>query len=366
MFLIMSLLFLNTKSKEFMRGNVFTKNFLMSAIIALFVSDAYAQGTSTSTTAENFNNVGGSGAAFQKVWAGARSAGMAGGFSALSNDIYSIYWNPAGIARTQGISAGAAYTSWFGNINYNFIGAIVPISEKFRAGISLTVMDYGNLRASTLENDANRGNFNANDLAFGVTIAGAMTERFSFGATVKYLRNAILDMSADGIGFDAGSLYQTDFYKMKISLALTNLGPDRSFSGNSLSILASQDRLNTTNEDLDARLATSGFPLPLNFKIGLATDVFQGEMDDQQLNVAFDFTESTDGPQRYNLGAEYVYSSIVAIRAGYAFNHDQLGLGLGAGYKYKSDDFLGNIDYAFNTSRNFGGIHTVSIVATFP
>ncbi|HEY6172673.1 MAG TPA: PorV/PorQ family protein [Candidatus Kapabacteria bacterium] len=348
-----------------MIGNVFTKKFMLSAMLILTSAGAYAQ-SSLSTTAEDFNNVGGSGAAFQKVWAGARSAGMAGGFSALANDVYSIYWNPAGIARTKGISTGAAYTSWYGNINYNFIGAVVPLSEKFRAGVSLVVMDYGNLRATTLEYDANRGNFNANDMSFGVTIAGAMTERFSFGATVKYLRNAILDMSADGVGFDAGSLYQTDFYKMKISLALTNLGPDRSFSGNSLAILATQDRLNTTNEKLDATLATSGFPLPLNFKIGLATDVFQGEMQDQQLNVAFDFTESTDGPQRYNLGAEYVYNNIVALRAGYAFNHDQLGLGIGAGYKFKSDDFLGDIDYAYNTSNNFGGIHTVSIIATFP
>lgn len=349
-----------------MIGNVLKKHFYISAILVLFAVSSYSQGTSTGTTAENFNNVGGSGAAFQKVWAGARSAGMAGGFSALANDVYSIYWNPAGIAQTKGISAGAAFTSWYGNISYNYIGAVVPISEKFRAGMSLVVMDYGNLKAATLKNDANRGNFNANDLAFGITIAGAMTERFSFGATAKYLRNAILDLSADGIGFDAGSLYQTDFYKMKISLALSNLGPDRSFSGNSLSILATQSELNTTNDELDARLATSAFPLPLNFKIGLATDVFQGEMQDQQLNVAFDFTESTDGPQRYNIGAEYVYSSIVALRAGYAFNHDQLGLGLGAGYKYKSDDFIGNIDYAFNTSRNFGGIHTVSILAVFP
>jgi hypothetical protein len=353
------------RNKGFMKGKVIFSLMLAFVFLGLTGRTLYAQ-SSLSTTSENFNNVGGGGAAFMKVWAGARSAGMAGAYSALSNDIYSIYWNPAGIANVKGISAGAAYTSWYGDIRYNFIATVLPLSEKFRAGLSLTLMDYGNLRATTLEFDANRGNFNANDLAFGATIAAALTDRFSFGATVKYLRNAILDMSADGIGFDAGSHYQTDFYKLKISLALTNLGPDRSFSGNSLSILASQDRLNTTNEKLDATLATTSFPLPLNFKIGLATDVFQGEMQDQQLNLAFDFTETTDGPQRYNLGAEYVYNSLVSLRAGYAFNHDQLGLGLGAGYKFKSDDFIGNIDYAYNTSKNFSGIHTVSIIANFP
>jgi hypothetical protein len=335
-------------------------------VVLLAGSAAFAQSNTGSTTADNFNNVGASGTGFQKLWVGARSAGMAGGFSALTDDVYSIFWNPAGIARIKGISVGASYTSWFANINNNFIAAVLPLSEKYRAAVSLTVLDYGNLRTATLDKDYNAGTFNANDLAFGVTIAGALTDRFSFGATVKYLRNAILDMSADGIAFDAGSLYQTDFYKMKISLALSNLGPNRNFSGNSLSILATDSRLNTTNQQLNATLATSSYPLPLSFRMGVGTDVFQGKMENQKLNVAFDFTQNTDGPQRYNFGGEYIYNDIVSLRAGYAFNHDQLGLGVGAGYKFQSDDFIGSIDYAYNSTKDFGAIHTVSIIATFP
>jgi hypothetical protein len=331
----------------------------------------YGQGTSTNTTAENFTNVGASGAGFQKLWVGARSAAMAGGFSALADDVTALYWNPAGIARLQGISAMASYTRWHSDITHNFVGAVLPVSEKYRMGVGLTVVDYGSLRSAAIQpgasnRDANAGTFNANDLSFGVSIAGALTDRFSFGATVKYLRNAILDLSADGLAFDAGSLYQTDFYKLKISLALTNLGGERNFQGNSLSILARNEQLNTTALPLDARLVTSDFPLPLSFRIGVGTDIFQGEDPDQKLNLDLDFSANSDGPERYNAGAEYVWNDIVAFRAGYAFNHDQMGLGVGAGFKYKSEDFLGQIDYAFNTTKDLGDIHVVSITANFP
>lgn len=351
------------------KGKVLCRGIAFAALLAGGV--VFAQGTATNTTAENFNNTGASGAGFQKIWVGARSAAMAGGFSALADDISALYWNPAGIARLQGISAMATYTRWHSGITHNFVGAVLPISERYRMGFSLTVLDYGSLRSASLtpgasNRDANAGTFNANDLSLGVSIAGALTDRFAFGATVKYLRNAILDLSADGLAFDAGSLYQTDFYKMKISLALTNLGSERNFQGNSLSILARNEQLNTTAQLLDARLVTSDFPLPLSFRIGIGTDIFQGEDPDQKLNVGLDFSANSDGPERYNLGGEYIWNDIVAFRAGYAFNHDQMGLGVGAGFKYKSEDFLGQIDYGFNMTKDLGDIHVISIAANFP
>lgn len=334
--------------------------------ITLFWSVASAQtGTTTQTTSSDFNNVGSSGSLFQKIGVGARAAGMGGAFSALADDITALYWNPAGIARLKGVNASATYTAYFAGINHNFIGAVLPISERYRFGISLIVLDNGALRKSTIQKDINAGTFNANDLSLGLTLAGAMTDRFSFGATIKYIRSSILDLSADGIGFDAGSLYQTDFYNLKISLALSNLGSDRNFQGNSLSIVAKDNTLNNSARGSDALLVTSPFSIPLAFRIGLGTDVFQGVMEDQKLNVAFDFAAHSDGPETYNVGGEYIWNDIIALRAGYGFNQDQLGLGLGAGFKYKTEDFLGTIDYGINTTKNFGLIHRISVSAAF-
>jgi hypothetical protein len=334
----------------------------MSAGMLTGSTSGYAQ----STTAENFNNEGSAGSTFQKIWVGARASGMGGAYSALADDISSLYWNPAGIAKLNGTNVGASYTRWFAGITHNFVGATMPISEKYRVGVSLTVVDYGAMERSTLEKDYNAGTFNANDLSLGVTIAGALTERFSFGGTIKYIRNAILDLSADGIAFDAGSHYQTDFYNTKISLALSNLGPERSFQGNSLSLLVENGAgVNQVSRPLDTRLATNPFPIPLSFRIGAATDVFQNTVEDQQLNLALDFAAHSDGPETFNVGAEYLWNNLLALRAGYAFNQDQLGLGAGVGFRYKSEDFNGNIDYSLNTTASLGTIHRISIAAMF-
>jgi hypothetical protein len=351
---------LRNKTQHLVKGGLFALT--VSAVTLMAGSTSYAQ----STTAEDFNNEGSSGGTFQKIWVGARAAGMGGAYSALADDITALYWNPAGIAKMNATNVGASYTRWFADITHNFVGATMPISDKYRIGVSLTVVDYGAMERSTLEKDYNAGTFNANDLALGVTVAGALTERFSFGGTVKYVRNAILDLSADGIAFDAGSLYQTDFYNTKISLALSNLGPERSFQGNSLSLLVENGGgVNQVGRPLDTRLATNPFPIPLSFRIGAATDVFQNTVEDQNLNVAFDFAAHSDGPETFNIGAEYLWNNLLALRAGYAFNQDQLGLGAGVGFRYKSEDFNGNIDYSLNTTQSLGSIHRISIAAMF-
>ncbi len=335
------------------------------AIVIFAAGNARSQGTAQSTAAANFTNAGSSGSVFTKLWIGARASGMAGAYSALTDDVSSLYWNPAGIASLPGINVGASTMLWFGNVTENFIGVTLPVSDKYRAGFSLTLVDYGNLSQATIQQPANSGIFNANDLSFGATIAGALTDRFSFGATAKYLRSSILDLSASGFAFDAGSEYKTDFYHSRISMDLANLGPDRNFSGNSLDFIANNPNINAVRDSLSGSLNTGSFSLPLIFRIGLATDVLQGTVENQKLNMDFDFSTHSDGPEQYNLGAEYVWNDMASLRAGYAFNQDELGFGIGAGFHYKSEDFSGVIDYSFNTTKNLGGIHQITISANF-
>jgi hypothetical protein len=355
--------------KKIMKGIPMIRKTLRTLAIAgaaLGIAGTAVAQSTTGTTGVNFTNAGASGSVFTKIWVGARSAGMAGAYSAMTDDISALYWNPAGIARLPGINVGASYTRWFGDIAHNFIGATMPISDRYRLGVSLTLVDYGNLNYATIQKDANAGTFNANDLALAVSLAGALTDRFSYGGTIKYLRSSILDMSADGFAFDAGSIYQTDFYHMRISMDLANLGSDRGFSGNSLSILINNGNgVNQTGTPLQSDLKTANFPLPLIFRLGAATDIFQGNVEGQKLNVDFDFSTHSDGPEQFNLGGEYIWNDMAAIRAGYAFNQDQLGLAAGAGYHYKTEDFSGTVDYALNLTKTLGTIHRVSISATF-
>ena len=80
-----------------------TQYLVKGGLVALTVSACTLVGGSTafaqSTTSEDFTNEGSSGSTFQKIWVGARSAGMGGAYSALADDITALYWNPAGIAK---------------------------------------------------------------------------------------------------------------------------------------------------------------------------------------------------------------------------------------------------------------------------
>ena len=112
----------------------------LAVALACCVDSLLAQ-TTTATSSPNFNNVGSSGEIFEKIGVGARAAGMGGAFSALADDITSLYWNPAGVARLKGITVGASYTKWFADVTHNFIGAVLPLTDRYRLGVSLIVVD---------------------------------------------------------------------------------------------------------------------------------------------------------------------------------------------------------------------------------
>src|SRR5439155_19499581 len=148
------------------------------------------------------------------------------------------------------------------------------------------------------------------------------------------------------------------------SMDLSNLGSDRNFTGNALGILVTNQNQNVVGSPISTSMNTGNFPLPLIFRIAAASDVFQGKVENQKLNIDFDFSTHSDGPEQYNLGGEYLWNDMAAFRAGYAFNQDQLGLGVGAGFHYKTEDFAGTVDYSYNTTKTLGGIHRISINAT--
>ena len=67
-----------------------TTYILLLMLLLLWVVPGYA------TT-----NVGTAGAQFLKIGPGARVDSLGGAFSALANDVTSIYWNPAGISQLE-------------------------------------------------------------------------------------------------------------------------------------------------------------------------------------------------------------------------------------------------------------------------
>ncbi len=109
------------------------------------------------------------------------------------------------------------------------------------------------------------------------------------------------------------------------------------------------------------------FELPLTFRIGVAMDLFDfvGGLSNQSLVLGIDALHPRDYSERIHVGAEYMYSDLIALRAGYKFNYDEEGLNLGFGLKYGIGGVNVKFDYSYTSFGIFDGVNRFTIGGTF-
>lgn len=348
---------------------------LAFAAILLCISTSVASSQIISVTAGNFTKVGLAGGQFLKIGVGARGTGMAGAYSALGNDVTSIFWNPAGIAGVERYAADFSQTLWFAGMTHSFAAVVIPVGEKFRLGASFTGFSSGDINVTTTaQQEGNGGIYNVSDIAIGVTLAGHLTEQFSFGATAKYVQHAFTNMSASGFVFDIGTRYNTGFNGLVLGFSINSLGTQQAFDGPD--ITRTNPPVNGTNTSpLDMQLQTASFSMPLSFRAGVGLDLCKGVVFEQEVDgdgvlqhswtTAFDFETYSDVPEQFAIGTEYTWKEFVSLRAGYRFGSDQFGLAGGIGIRYNGGGFDGQIDYSINPSQNLGLINRFSVAMRF-
>jgi hypothetical protein len=354
----------------------------MAAILRIVVALCILLGTGSAVaqlyapSAGQFKKVGAAGSQFLKVPIGARAVGLAGCAAAV-NDLTAIYWNPAGIADIPGISGHFSYTQWFGGFSHNFAAVAVPLGENYRLAASLVNFTSGDIPVTTLEQpDGTGATYTVSDLAVGVTLSGRVTEQFSFGITGRFVQNSLLDVSSTGLTFDVGTLYQTDFYGLRLAFSVHNLGPDMQYSGQGLYL--QRRLLDALNADPTAMsIVTNPYAIPLMFRAGIAFDVLsvvrgqtqtprlyaEGQQE-HRLIAALDFETYSDVPEQFALGLEYTWNDLLSVRAGYRFGNDQMWLSGGVGLRYIGSGFRGQIDYALTPTRLLGLVNRLSLTVT--
>ncbi len=324
-------------------------------------------------SAGEFKKVGAAGSQFLKIPVGARAVGLGGGGSAV-NDLSAVYWNPAGIADIANLSGHFSYTQWFGGFSHNFAAVAIPLGENYRIAASLVNFTSGDIPVTTLEQPEGTGaTYTISDIALGVTFGGRVTEQFSFGITGRFVQNSLLDVSSTGLTFDVGTLYQTDFYGLRLGFSVHNLGPDMQYTGQGLYIR--RRLIDALNADPTAfSIVTNPYAIPLMFRAGIAFDalsVIQGRQQtpklyadgyqEHRLIAAVDFETYSDVPEQFAVGLEYTWNDLLSVRAGYRFGNDQMWLTGGVGVRYIGSGFRGQLDYALTPTRLLGLVNRLSL-----
>lgn len=321
----------------------------MKRSVILFVSVLLI---ATSSFAQ-FSKVGTAGVQFLKIWVEPRGAAMGGAFSAVANDITSLYWNPAGISWVERPSVIFSDVEWFADIRNNFLGYVHP-TQAGDFGLSLTVLSMGKEDITTLEQPYGTGEkWGAMSMAVGFTYGRWFTKEFAFGMSTKYIYETILDATSSGILFDFGVLlYPGVWGSLRGGFVISNFGPDLTFHGGPLVEKMFRENWTAGQGPVEVELQAATYPPPLCLKFGIAYDPI--DTPEHRVTLALDLSHPNDGSEKVHIGGEYTWADLISLRSGFRYDPDLWedratsteGLTFGVGMKYPIGPQLYNFGYA--------------------
>ena len=287
----------------------------------------------------DFDKVGTTAAQFLKMGVGARAIGMGGSFVALADDGSAMYWNPAGMVSQKGFNTSFMHNDWALDISHDFIGISLPTGKSGMLGFSLTTLSMDEKEVTTVENpDGNGLTYSVLDMAFGISYAHQLSDRMSFGQTVKLIRLSAFNEIASTAAIDIGMLLKTDYHGLIIGMCLSNFGGELQYKGRDLIGKSDIDSELNGNYLTDVNLNTESWPLPLLIRIGLSVDLIGNDEafiqnSDNRVTLTLDAEHPNDSREHLNIGTEYSFHDKFFLRGGYRINYDEENFTFGAGLK---------------------------------
>ena len=329
-------------------------------IVILFLSVAFttfAQTQKTGTTA----------AQVLKFNVGPRAIGMGGAFTAVADDITSMYWNPGGTANIQTNEAFFNHTTLYADVRHDFAAIASNLSGFGTIGAFVSVLSMDEMLVRTEERPEGTGEFfNAGAIVLGINFSRYLTENFAIGANLKYINESIWHMDATGFGIDIGTMYKLQVLnELRIAASISNFGTKMQLAGRDITQIvnsgAGGQNLVNANLELDK------FDLPLLFRFGISADVITDGTS--KLTTSVDAIHPNDHTEYINAGAEYSWNEILYLRAGYnsLFEQDtEKGLTLGFGIHYRIIDMVKvKLDYAYQDFGRLKDVHYFSVGVNF-
>ncbi len=274
--------------------------------------------------------VGASGAQFLKIGVGSRYQAMGDAASATANDVYAMYWNPAGLVGIENSEVSFTNVNYLLDINLNHFAYAKNFEGVGVFGASATMLSMGEQDIYTFDNQDGTGqHYTASSVAVGLSYARQLTSSFAFGGTVRYIGERIHLEKSEGFAVDFGTMLWTGFRSLRLGLAITNMGPHLQFSGPDLVVPYDERNGSGTNSSIGASVKVNPYNLPMMFRMGLAYDVDLGPKS--TVTLAADLRNPNDNVQQGSVGAEYSFNRQFFVRGGYKINYEEEKLALGAG-----------------------------------
>ncbi|MFT6195878.1 MAG: hypothetical protein ACJAXY_000190 [Nonlabens sp.] len=321
----------------------------------MVVCSAFAKAQTSRAYSNEFLNIG----------VDAAALGMSNAVVASSNNVNSVYWNPAGLIRMEEQEVSLMHSSYFANIaQFNYAAFAMPIDDASAFGFSVIRFSVDDILNTTQLID-DQGNINYDristfstaDWAFTFSYAReAKLDGFSYGANAKVIRRVIGEFANSwGFGFDIGMQFKRGEWQVGL-MARDITTTYNTWSIDEEKFAEISGAVENQNQELPE---TTEITLP-KLQLGLAR-TFTFHYDhiltaEVNMNMRFiqtnDVISSSAVSATPALGLEYSFVNLVFVRAGVGnFQNIQQLDGnssttfqpnIGVGFKYKGI----SVDYA--------------------
>jgi len=322
--------------------------------IILVICTCILPGIKESIAQEN-KKLAQTGMQFLSVESDARAAALAGAVTSANMGSSSLFFNPAGMANiTQFVDLSFSQNQWIADINYNtFSMAVNPAGGRFGVfGLSIQSVDYGDVQGTIVSNEqigyTDTEILNPSAFAAGLGYARSLTDRFSVGGQVKWVRQNLgesfipvtdstktkVENELTPIAFDFGTLYKTGFKSLVFGMSVRNFSQELKFE-------------------------EEGFQLPLVFAMGISMNLFDLVKvggPEQSLYLSIDATHYRSHPEQLLFGLDYKIMNLLSLRGGYVTNNDENDITFGVGVSQFGFDF----DYSYTPFGVFDSVKRIT------
>lgn len=256
---------------------------------------------------------------------------MGGAYTALAEDANALHYNPAGLARIKRSQATFMHNAHIQGLSQQYLGYAHP--KHF--GLSLNYLGFGNVPRTTIANpNSTLGDFGVSHVAVTAGYGYALDDRMSIGVGLKFLRQVIDDVAAQGAAIDLGAIFHVpEVDGFVIGLAIQNMGPSANFQ-------------------------SSAEKLPLKAKAGGAYVFPLPGFPDYQTTLALDLIKERGTDVTIRFGSEVIVLKNAALRLGYS-SRNTAGVGITAGMGWRFREH--SLDYALVPFGDLGIAHRFSV-----
>jgi len=279
-----------------------------------------------------FAGEGAIGSDFLNLVPGARSAALAGCYSASGNDAEVLFANPAGIIGLLNPQVGISHLSWWDGVLYDAAWGVQPMGKIGALGLAVAFLNV--LPFNSTEDPMASTEQAWSFLATG-SYAFKLQRSIALGWQIKYCISQLGSLQSWGMAMDLGAQYFILNDQLTLAATLKNLGFQTAF-------------LETSNV------------MPIGIGWSAAYQFWPD--DPYRLLLAADCSIPLQGKLSFGLGAEGWLENLVALRLGVKTAQDAGDwLRLGTGIRWRNL----HIDYALSPLGLLGIVHHFSLSYDF-